>query len=63
MDLEGFKDYSCYSEQRRRRLELLQWTAAEACANLVHPRNQIAIALGHDAAAQEQEPVALLFNS
>ena len=44
------------------RLELLQWTAAEACANLVHPGNQIAIALGHDAAAPEQESVALLCN-
>ena len=44
------------------RLELLQRTAAEACANLVHPRNQIPIALGHDAGAQEQESVALLCN-
>jgi hypothetical protein len=44
------------------RLELLQWTAAEACANLVHPRNQITIALGHHAAAPEQESVALLCN-
>jgi hypothetical protein len=27
----------------------------------VHPRNQIPIALGHDAGAQEQESVALLY--